>query len=443
MTHILHRHCRESLPTVDTGEGVYLIDTKGKRYLDACGGAAVSCLGHNHPDVISAIQRQAERIPFAHTGFFTSQPAEQLADKLIELSPASLSHAYFVSGGSEAVESALKLARQYWIEREQPKRTHFIGRRQSYHGNTLGALGVGGNQWRRATFAPLLAPSSFIDPCYFYRNAMPEETRIEYGERAAQALEEEILRLGPESVVGFVAETFVGATAGVLPPENGYFRRVREICDHYDILLILDEVMCGTGRTGTFFAFEQEGIVPDIVALAKGLAAGYQPIGAVLLNKHIYHAINDGSGFFQHGHTFLAHPIACAAANATLDVLASGLLDEVSDKGKSFYQRLVEAFGDHQHVGDIRGRGLFWGLELVADKASKMPFKPATQLHKRIKHIAMQQGLMCYPMAGTIDGQQGHHILLAPPFIINEEEIQHLAERLTRSVNEAIASVSL
>ncbi|OOF13554.1 aspartate aminotransferase family protein, partial [Salinivibrio sp. PR919] len=306
MSHVFHRHCHHLPPTIASGNGMYLIDTQGNEYLDACGGAAVSCLGHNHPSVLEAIHRQLDTIPYAHTGFFTSAPSEALAEKLIDLAPSSINHAYLVSGGSEAMETALKLARQYWVEVGEPQRQHFIARRQSYHGNTLGALSVGGNAWRRAPFAPLLMDTSLIAPCYAYRDQGPDETAYEYGQRVANELEAMLLEKGPDTVIGFVAEPVVGATAGALTAEAGYFSRIRAICDQYNILLILDEVMCGTGRTGRFFAFEHEDIVPDIVAIAKGLAAGYQPIGATLVTDRVYESIASGSGFFQHGHTFMA-----------------------------------------------------------------------------------------------------------------------------------------
>ncbi|OOE39030.1 aspartate aminotransferase family protein [Salinivibrio kushneri] len=431
MSHVFHRHCHQALPTIASGQGVYLTDTQGKRYLDACGGAAVSCLGHNHPAVLEAIHRQLDSIPYAHTGFFTSESSEALAKILADLAPPLINRAYLVSGGSEAMETALKLARQYWVEVGQPQRQHFIARRQSYHGNTLGALSVGGNAWRRAPFAPLLMDTSLIAPCYAYRDQGPDECAYQYGQRVANELETMLLEKGPETVIGFIAEPVVGATAGALTAETGYFTRIREICDQYNILLILDEVMCGTGRTGRFFAFEHEHIVPDIVAIAKGLAAGYQPIGATLVADPVYNAIANGSGFFQHGHTFMAHPTACAAALATLTTLEQeGLVDAAEKQGKALKTALHHQFDSSPFVGDIRGRGLFLALELVADKASKQPFSSTLPLAKQIKQTALENGLMCYPMGGTIDGKQGHHILLAPPYIIKSPHIDEIADKL-------------
>lgn len=436
MTHILQRHCHTNLPTVTGGEGIFLIDSQGKRYLDGCGGAAVSCLGHSHDGVLNAIQHQLHTIPYAHTGFFTSPVAEELAARLADKAPGPLNHVYLVSGGSEAVEAALKMARQYFIETGEPARTRFIARRQSYHGNTLGALGVGGNMWRKEPFAPLMQNGELIAPCYAYRDKREGESDFDYGQRVANELEQRLQAVGPETVIAFVAEPVVGATAGALVAEKGYFKRIREICDKYGILLILDEVMCGCGRTGSYFAYEQEDIVPDLVTMAKGLAAGYQPIGAVMIHDKIYDAIFHGSGYFQHGHTFMAHPLACAAACATLDALEAGAMKEVTAKGNYLVQQLKARFGDHPFVGDVRGRGLFIGLEFVEDKGSKTPFASSRPLHQQIKSTAMSNGLMCYPMGGTIDGKQGHHVLLAPPFIITHHEIDELVDRLALTLDK-------
>lgn len=435
MGSVFHRHCAETLPTVSFGEGVYLIDSDGRYYLDGCGGAAVSNLGHNHQRIKAAIQAQLETIPYAHTGFFTSEISEKLAERIVSLAPHSLQHVYFVSGGSEAVEAALKMARQYYVERGMVSKTEFIARRQSYHGNTLGALAVGGNEWRREPFRPLLSTAHHIAPCYAYRDQLVSETEEQYSQRIANELEVKILELGAENVMAFVAEPVVGATAGAVPATKGYFRRVREVCDHYDVLLILDEVMCGVGRTGTFFAFEQDQVTPDMVTMAKGLGAGYQPIGAVLAHEKIYQEMANGSGFFQHGHTFMGHPMACAAALATVEtIIEDDLLTQVVAKGRRLKQKLSDALQSLDIVGDIRGRGLFIGIELVSNKRSKAPLAIQTQAHKWIKSLAMENGLMCYPMAGTIDGIHGHHILLAPPFIISEIEMDELVVKLKKTL---------
>jgi adenosylmethionine-8-amino-7-oxononanoate aminotransferase len=431
VTHVFHRSPRDTYPVAVRGEGAYLIDRGGKRYLDASGGAAVSCLGHSDAVVVSAIQEQLARLPFAHTSFFSNEPMEALADALVARAPAPLEKVYFVSGGSEAIEAALKLARQYFVEKGEPQRRVLIGRRQSYHGNTLGALAVGGNAWRRKQFEPLLIEARHVAPCYAYRGRQAGETDAAYGERLAAELEAEIAAVGGDRVLAFVAETVAGATLGAVPPVPGYFRRVRELCDRHGILLILDEVMCGMGRCGTLYAFEQEGVVPDLVTIAKGLGAGYQPIGATLVARHVYDTIVSGSGFFQHGHTYLGHAAACAGALAVQRRLhEDGLLARVTPLGKRLERRLRETFADHPHVGDIRGRGLFWGIELVAERAAKRPFDPKLRVHAKLKKAALEAGLMCYPMGGTLDGVQGDHVLLAPPFILEEAQLEELVHKL-------------
>lgn len=432
MSHVFPRHSHIATPIAVSGEGCYLIDSNGKRYFDGSGGAAVSCLGHNDAEVKAAIIDQLEHLAFAHTGFFSSAPAEALADALAKAAPGSLNRVYFVSGGSEAVEAALKLARQYFVERGMPEKQYLIGRRQSYHGNTLGALAAGGNAWRRAQFAPLLFDSHHIAPCFAYREQQDDETEFAYGRRAANALEDEILRLGPDKVMAFIAETVVGATLGAVPAVDGYFKRIREICDRYDVLLILDEVMCGMGRTGTLFAYEAEDIQPDIVTIAKGLGAGYQPIGAFLCSDHIYQTIADGSGFFQHGHTYLGHPTACAAAYAVVQKMTQkNLPARVQMMGAKLRQALQDAFGQHPHIGDIRGRGLFLGLEFVQDREQKTPFEPHMSINRKIKAAAFEAGLICYPMGGTIDGKSGDHLLLAPPFILDDKHIDEIITKLS------------
>ncbi len=443
MTRVFHRFPKKTIPVAARGDGVYIIDTEGKRYLVASGGAAVSCLGHSDTDVTDAIKAQVDQLAFAHTSFFTSEPAEDLAELLIEAAPDGIEMVYFLSGGSEAIEAALKMARQYFIEIGEPSRTRFIARRQSYHGNTLGALSVGGNALRREPYKEMLMPVSHIAPCYAYRNRHDDESEEEYGHRVADELETEILRLGPENVAGFVAETVGGATAGVLPPVPGYFKRIREICSRHGVLLILDEVMSGMGRTGSLFACEQDDIVPDMVCIAKGLGAGYQPIGAALVAGHIYDAFVAGSGAFQHGHTYLGHPAACAAALAVqTKVRDRDLLSNVRERGNYLVERLHDRLGNHPHVGDIRGRGLFLGIELVKDRATKETFDPELGLHLRIKAQAMDHGLICYPGGATADGVRGDHVLLAPPFIIDEDEIDELVGKFGDALDAALAEVA-
>ncbi len=439
MSHVFGRNTRIQPPVVSGGDGCYLIDSTGKKYFDGSGGAAVSCLGHGDREVTEAIKSQLDKVAFAHTSFFTSEPAEELAELLIAHAPAGIDQVYFVSGGSEAVESALKLARQYFVERGEPERRHIIARKQSYHGNTLGALAVGGNQLRREQFAPILIDSSYVSACYEYRGRSDNESPFDYGQRVANELEAEIQRLGPESVMAFIAEPVVGATLGAAPPVAGYFKRIREICDQHGVLLILDEVMCGMGRTGSLFASEQEGISPDIVCIAKGLGGGYQPIGAMMCSKAIFEAIRQGSGFFQHGHTYIAHPTACAAGLAVLRaILQRGLVDQVNLRGNQLKSALNDAFGQHAHIGDIRGRGLFLAMELVADRASKEPFDPKLRINQKFKAAAFEAGLACYPMGGTVDGKSGDHVLLAPPYIMQELHVGEIVDKLTTALEKAL-----
>ncbi len=442
MTHVLHRQMSHTLPVAASAQGLYITDTQGLRYLDASGGAAVSCLGHGHPEVLAAMHAQLDKLAYAHTSFFTTQAAEELADLLVQGAPAGISHAYFVSGGSEAVEAALKLARQYFVETGQPQRRHFIARRQSYHGNTLGALAVGGNAWRRKQFAPLLVAVTHVAPCYEYRDRGSDESAESYGQRLVAELAAAIDALGGDNVIAFVAETVGGATQGALPPVPGYLRGVRELCSRHGILLILDEVMCGMGRCGTLHACEAEAVVPDLLVVAKGLGGGYQPIGAVLAQAKLVQAFAQGSGAFQHGHTYIGHAMACAAALAVQKVIQrDGLLQQVQRQGAGLRERLHSAFDNHPQVGNIRGRGLFQAIELVADRSTKTPFDPGLKLHARIKAQAMAEGLMVYPMGGTIDGQYGDHVLLAPPFIVDDDALDQIAQRLARAVDAALAEV--
>ncbi|MCA1337761.1 aspartate aminotransferase family protein [Pseudooceanicola marinus] len=435
MTKLLHRKIGAPLPHAISGRGVTISDAAGRSYIDGSGGAAVSCLGHDHPEVLAAMKEQMDRISYAHTSFFTTAPAEELAERLTALAPNPLNWLYLVSGGSEAVEAALKMARQYYVEIGQPERRHIIARRQSYHGNTIGALAAGGNAMRRVQFQPILPETHHVSPCYPYRDQRPEETPEAYAARLAEELEQKIEELGGDQVMAFVAEPVVGATLGAVPPVADYFQRIRAICDRHGILLIFDEVMCGMGRTGSLFAFEQEGVVPDIVTIAKGLGGGYQPVGGVLLSQQIYEAFRDGSGLFQHGHTYIGHPIAAAAANKVVEIITRpGLMAQVNRLGAHLQAGLDAALGQSPHVGDIRGRGLFRGIEIVADRDSKTPFDPSHKIHARIKAEAMAEGLLCYPMGGTIDGIHGDHVLLAPPYVCTEAEIDQITDRLARAI---------
>ncbi|MEL6240846.1 MAG: aspartate aminotransferase family protein [Pseudomonadota bacterium] len=438
MSHVFPRNSAAPPPMVSHGEGSYLFDRNGKAYLN-CGDAAVSCLGHGDPHVNAAIRDQIDRVAFAHTGFFTSEPAEQLAERLVALAPDRLDRVYFVSGGSEAMEAALKLARQYYIEIGQPGRSRVIARRQSYHGNTLGALATGGNAWRQAPFSPLLIDVSHVSPCYAYRGQHDGETTADYVTRLVTELETQMHDLGPQTVMAFVAEPVVGATLGAVPAVGDYFARVRRLCDEHGILLIFDEVMCGMGRTGTLFASEHYGVSPDICAVAKGLGAGYQPIGAMICTGEIHDAIESGSGFFQHGHTYLGHPVACAAALAVIErLIDDDVLGRVTPMGDRLESALKTRLAQHPQVGDIRGKGLFWGLELVRDRETKESFDPSERVHTRLKSAAFDEGLICYPMGGTVDGKRGDHVLLAPPFVISDAQIDELVDKLGRAIQSTL-----
>jgi len=438
MTHILHRHTGHDYPFAISGAGVTIRDAAGKEYIDASGGAAVSCLGHSHQDVLAAMHAQLDRLAYAHTSFFTTQVAEELADDLVAHAPRGIGRVFFLSGGSEAIEAALKLARQYFVERGELQRRYFIARRQSYHGITLGALAVGGRLRQREAFGPLLIETHHVSPVYEYRGRRINETPPAYGERLAQELEAKINELGGDQVIAFVAETVVGATLGAVPAVPGYFARVRDICDRYGVLLILDEVMCGMGRTGSLHACEQEGVSPDLMALAKGLGGGYAPIGALLMQTKIFNAIAHGSGVFQHSHTYTGHSLACASALAVQRVMRRDkLLANVSAQGARLARRLNERFGNHPFVGDVRGRGLLQALELVADRARKRPFDAKLKLHARVKREAMARGLMIYPTGGTVDGERGDHVLLAPPFIIDAPLVDTIVERLGEAIDAA------
>lgn len=440
-SHVFHRNARAVPPVAVKGDGVYIVDADGKRYLDGSGGAAVSCLGHSHPKVIEAIKRQLDAIPYGHTGFFTNEPMEKLAAYLAREAPGDLDMVYFVSGGSEAVEASLKMARQYFIEIGQPKRHRIIARRQSYHGNTLGALAVGGNEMRREQFRPMLIDAEHVSPCFAYRDKRAEESDEEYGLRVADELDATIRKAGPDTVAAFICEPVVGATAGAVPAVPGYLKRIREICDRYGVLLIFDEVMCGMGRTGHLFACDEDGVAPDLITIAKGLGAGYQPIGAVLVAGKIFEAIRDGSGAFQHGHTYMGHPAACAAGLAVQEAIRDeNLLENVRVQGANLRRALEARFGNNANVGDIRGRGLFMAIELVADRSTKETFDPARKLHAAVKREAMERGLMIYPMGGTIDGRHGDHVLMAPPFIVDQSHITELVEKLGDAVDAALAA---
>lgn len=443
MTKLLHRRVSAQPEIAVSGDGLILTLASGRKVIDASGGAAVACLGHGNRRVANAIGEQAQRLGYAHTGFFSSEPAEALAELLVEGRPGGLTRAFFVSSGSEAMEATLKLARQYHLEKGERKRTHFISRRQSYHGNTLGSLAASGNAFRRAPYEDILAQNfSRVSPCFPYHEQQKDESDAAYVERLAQELEAEFQRVGPDRVAAFCAETVVGATAGCVTPTPGYFAAIRAVCDRHGALLILDEIMCGMGRTGTTHAWQQEGVTPDIQAVAKGLGGGYQPIGGILITDKVLRAIEQGSGAFVHGHTYQAHPVACAAALEVQRIIREeDLLANVRTVGAVLESKLRERFGQHPFIGDVRGRGMFWAVEIVADRADKKPFAPHLQVNDRVKSHALALGLGIYPTGGTVDGSRGDHVLIAPPYIATAADIDPIVDLLERAIDLTVGEV--
>jgi adenosylmethionine-8-amino-7-oxononanoate aminotransferase len=436
---LFERDLQFPLPIIVKGEGAYLIDDAGKRYLDASGGPAVSCLGHSHPRVIEAIKRQLDQVSYAYSLFFTTPVIEELARRLVEQAPPGLTKAFFVGSGSEAVEAAMKLARQYHLETGQKSRRLFIARERSYHGNTLGALALGEDVNRRAPYEPLLMPVTHISPCYEYRGRRADESAEQYGRRIADELETAIQRLGAENVAAFFCETVVGASLGCAPPVPGYLKRLREICDRHGVLLVFDEVMCGMGRTGHMYACAEDGVTPDILTMAKGLGGGYQPIGGLLVAQKVFDAIADGSGALKHGQTYAGHTLACAGALGVQQAIAEeGLLERVRHLSGLLFRRLGERFGQHPHVGDIRGRGLFIGLELVADRETKTPLDPKLKTWQKLRRAGFEEGIVCYPSGGCIDGLRGDHVVLAPPFTLADAQVDEIVDKLAKSLDRAL-----
>ncbi|KIN60130.1 Aminotransferase, class III [Sulfitobacter noctilucae] len=442
MSHVLRRTLTGDQPTIVRGEGSFLIDSTGKRYLDACGGAAVSSLGHDNSAVRAAVARQMETLSFAHTGLFTNEPAEQLADYLIAHAPDGTGEGrvMYLGSGSEAMEAALKLARQYHIENGQPERARIIARAPSYHGNTLAALAVSGHAGRRAPFAPLLIDVEHIEAAYAYRFQKEGESEADFALRMANQLEARILALGPETVAAFVAEPVVGASLGTQPAPRGYFKRIREICDTYGVLYIADEVMCGMGRTGSLFALEQEGIAADITTMAKGLGAGYQPIAAVMASEKVVNAILSGSGKLWNGHTYMSHAVATAGAMAVMQEIEDrDLLTDVRRLGQRLESGLRSRLHQNPQVGDIRGRGLFWTVEIVADRVSKTPFDVSLNMAGRILKATLEAGVICYPSQGCADGTSGDHVLLAPCFTSTNAEIDLIVDVMASAIETETA----
>ncbi len=435
-SHLFHRVPGAPLPLAVRGEGVFIYDRHGHRYLDGCSGALVANLGHGREDIARAIADQAARLAYVHGGAFTTEPAETLARMLAALAPGDLNRVFLVSGGSEATETALKMARQYWVERGRPEKYLVISRRLSYHGATLGALAMSGHAARRRPYRPLLADFPQIPPCYHYRCPFCED-EPDCNLRCAYALEEEILRVGPEYVAAFIAEPVVGAAAGATTPPPGYFEAVRRVCDRYDVLFIADEVMTGFGRTGRMFGIEHWATVPDIIAAGKGLSAGYAPLGAVIAREEIYRTIQSGSGGFIHGFTYSGHPPSAAAGVAVLTILQEeGLVEAAARQGEYLKAGLLRLQDRHPIIGEVRGKGLMLGLEFVRDRTKKEPFARGLKVSERVVAAALRRGLCVYPGSGTVDGVRGDHILVGPPLVISRAELDLLLSALDGALSD-------
>lgn len=434
MSKVIYKNLNTSPILAASGAGVWLEDASGKCYLDTCGGVAVSSLGHGHPRIAAAFEREAKKLAWAHAGSFTTAAAEELAERLVEGS-GGLARAQFLSGGSEVMELAMKVAYQYQCERGLPDKSIFISRRQSYHGSTLGTLSISGNPQRQSVFGPLLPPAEFVSPCYAYRDQRDDENEDQYATRLADELDEKIRALGSDRVAAFFAETVVGSTSGAVPAVPGYFRKIKAVCERHDVLLVLDEVMAGMGRTGQLFAYADDGILPDMVAVGKGLAAGYMPISALLISDQIHSAMAQGSGVLGNGQTHVNHPLACAIALEVQQVIAEeNLLAQVRLRGEQLRLWLTESLADLDIVGDVRGRGLFVGVEFVESRATKAPFRGGGAYAAALKKEALERGLLIYPGSGTAQGVLGNHVLFAPPFITSEGELAQMIERFSAVV---------
>jgi adenosylmethionine-8-amino-7-oxononanoate aminotransferase len=425
------RNFRKEYPLAVRGEGCWIIDQSGSRFLDANGQAAVVSIGHGVPEIGRAMAEQSSRIAFAHTTQFHSEPAEKLAERLLALAPASFrgGRVYFTSGGSEATETAIKLARQFHLETGQPSRYRVVSRRQSYHGSTLGAMTVSGNVARRAPYQPLLAEWGHIAPCFCYHCPFDKEFP-DCGIACANNLDNFLDANDSAAVAAFILEPVVGATLGAAVPPDGYVQRINEICRKRGILLVADEIMSGMGRTGKPFAIQHWNVEPDVILVGKGIASGYAPLGAVLVAPRIVEAFERGSGALQHGFTYQAHPVATAASNAVLDYIESRNLFDCVKPAAETLRAELSALQSHPHVGEIRGLGLLLGIEFVKNKSTREPFPKENNVAERIREAALDENVVTYPTQGCVDGVNGDHILLAPPFIITPRECQLIARAL-------------
>ncbi|KAF2214288.1 hypothetical protein CERZMDRAFT_110653 [Cercospora zeae-maydis SCOH1-5] len=444
---ILHASLRSTPPKIVSANGNYLYTDTGYSILDATGGAAVACLGHNHPRVKAAIQKQLDTgVAYAYSPFFATQPAEELAERLVASTNNLLTRAFIVSSGTEAIEAALKLSRQYFIELEGPstKRKNFISRKQSYHGNTLGALAVGGHVARKAIYEDILIRENVkhVEAYYPYRGVKGEMTEEEYVDSLVREFEQEVERTGPETVCAFVAETMSGLTLGAVPAGRGYLKKMKGVCEKFGILFVLDEVMSGMGRTGTLHAWEQEeGVVPDLQTVAKGLGAGYEPIGALLVKKEVVGVLEKGSGGFVHSQTYQGHPVACAAALEVQKVVEEErLLENVRNLSPVLEGLLREKLSGHPNAGDVRGRGFMWGIELVKDKESSEPFAAREKVAARMHATGLQKefGISILPGGGVADGVNGDVIMLAPAYNCTKEDLELMVGRTVKVVEHVL-----
>jgi adenosylmethionine-8-amino-7-oxononanoate aminotransferase len=445
---VLRRSFKKSFPAAVRGEGVYVWDAEGRRYLDFSGSAAVNLIGHGVREISAAMAAQAAKLEFVHTSQFTTPVAEEYAQELLEFAGENFRDGavYFTCGGSESVETALKLARQYQVEIGQTQRHQVLSRRQSYHGSTLGALSVSGNRRRREMYLPMVREFEHIGMPYCYRCAYDcTDGCRNCGQQYAAELERAIEAAHGE-VAAFIFEPVSGATLGAVVPPPGYLEKLSEICRKHGVLFIADEVMTGMGRTGRNFAVKHWGVAPDILVTAKGLSSGYAPLGAVIASKKVVDAIATGSGTFLHGFTYNAHPLSIAAGQAVLRYLKGHKLVEAADSsqqdsvGAQLGKALSRLF-DLPSVGDVRGIGLLWGVEFVVDKKTKQPFAPEMNFAGRVSQAAAKRGLLVYPIQGCVDGISGDHVLIAPPAIITEEQISWAVEQLRAVVEEAAAGL--
>jgi len=438
-----HIHSTGDLPKVAWAKGSYVYDVNGKQYIDGSGGPAVYCIGHSNEEVNAAIKDQLDRIAHGYRYNFSSDALEELTEIIRRRCGGTMNNMVYVTGGSEAVESCLKLALQYHAARGDMSRRRFIARERSWHGNTLGALSVSGFLERKRAFEGSLLDVSRLSPANAYR-PVAGATAETVGEACARELEDEILRMGPDKICAFIFEPVVGAAGGCVPAPEGYARRVREICDKYGVIMISDEVMCGAGRSGTWRALEEDGVEPDIMSIAKGLAAGYLPLGAALYNDKVANAIHGTHGAPMTGHTFTAHTACCAAGVAVQKIVERDkLVERVKAKAPQFRAMLAEATKDVEAVGDIRGRGYFQALELVADRKTRRPFEAEKKLFMKIRQQAFENGLICYPVGGNVDGVNGDVVILAPPYNATDAELEEIVEKTVASVRQVLKAEGL